>query len=484
MRFSFGQLAGVLPSVAFVFALQADCLAADLNQTGPQASAAQIIAAHGPVESTALHITFSEKLDQNPAHTVTADIADTYIFVKRPDQSVLTDYALKRVIFIDNTKRTFVNISLYAEAERHYAEAYNRRFLRKMLAKAGVNNAPPDMRNAFWAQQELGVEDPEDGAVEISATSAEGGSTKFTSAGEVVANFTPSDNHLSLAERAEFSRFLYGSASLHPQIINAILASGAVPKQLFYVTMIVGKRKSVQWTLSSVARSTAAYPLEPESANKSLSVGPSDQAVADLMPVMLSAVAGKAPGMRSLSDYNSQIDGALKQDNYFEAFLTYLEMTLQYGQGAGICKADQTAGCHRSSDLADAAKKDLRTATLVQALATEKSDAAKAIAMERSIDRTGVSNSYVVDDFLGSTLADTGRGQEAIPLFSNAIRGNPYVAGYYKDFGDFFRESFHDDLAWLFYDFGRELPGGPNAPVISDINGYESFLEKNVPQFF
>jgi hypothetical protein len=104
--------------------------------------------------------------------------------------------------------------------------------------------------------------------------------------------------------------------------------------------------------------------------------------------------------------------------------------------------------------------------------------------MEQGIDRAGVSNGYVIDDFLGNTLVDANRGADAIPLLNNAVRGNPYLGGYYKDFGDLFRKSFRADLAWLFYDLGRELPGGSGAPVISIINGYEGFLEKKVPQFF
>lgn len=487
MQYSLHHLAKIALGITFLFSPAAHCFASDLSATGPQASAEQIIAAHGSADRTVLRLTFSESVDGAAAHPVLADIAETYVFVKRPDHSVLTDYALKRVITVDDSKKTFVNLSLYAEAEQRYAEAYNRRFLRQMLTKIGVNTAPPDMRNPFWAQQELGVADPADGAVDIASAPVKGGGTKFTSAGEDVASFTPSDTSLSSAERAGFSRFLYGNVSLHPQIIEAVLASNAIPKELSYVTMGGGKRKSVRWTLSSVSRLTAIYPLEAGFANRLPDEDPSDpdgRAVASVLPVMLAAVSGKAPGMNSLADYNSRIDNALKQGNQFQVFLTYLEMSLQYGKGAGICKPDQTEKCHPSSVLADAVKKDSRAATLVQALAVEKSDPAKAIAMEQGIDRAGVSNGYVIDDFLGNTMADANRGQDAIPLLSNAVRGNPYLGGYYKDFGDLFRKSFRADLAWLFYDLGRELPGGSGAPVISIINGYEGFLEKKVPQFF
>lgn len=179
-----------------------------------------------------------------------------------------------------------------------------------------------------------------------------------------------------------------------------------------------------------------------------------------------------------------QIDNALKHDNQFQVLLTFLEMNLQYGQGAGVCGPAQAEGCHASSVLADAAKKEPRGAQLLQAFAVERSDPRKAITLEQNIDRKGVVNAYVIDDLIGNTLVEAGRDQEAIRLFDNAIHSNPYLAGYYKDFGDLFRKAFRADLAWLFYDLGRVLPGGPNAPVIATINQYEDFLEKKVPQFF
>ena len=64
------------------------------------------------------------------------------------------------------------------------------------------------------------------------------------------------------------------------------------------------------------------------------------------------------------------------------------------------------------------------------------------------------------------------------------MRGDPYVAGYYKDLGDLFRQSFEPAEAWLCYDLGRVLPGGPSAPVINTINGHEAQLAAKLPQFF
>lgn len=300
MRYSLCHLAG---GIVFIVAFSTTSFASDLSQTGPQASAAQIIAAHGPVESAVLRLTFSKSVDGATARSLLVDIASNYVLVRNPGGSTLTDYSLKREIFIEDTKKTFANLSLYAAAEQHYAEAYNRRYLRQMLAKVGVANAPQEMRNPFWAQQELGVVDPADGKVDIVQTPAKSGGTQFTTAGEVAASYTPSDAVLSQAERSGFSRFLYSGVSLHPHIIDAVLANGAVPKELSYVTVVGGKRQSVRLTLSSVERLTATYPLAAEYTNQPLredTTDPSNHAVASELPVMLAAVSGKAPGMHTL----------------------------------------------------------------------------------------------------------------------------------------------------------------------------------------
>ena len=356
-----------------------------------------------------------------------------------------------------------------------------------MLTKIGVGAAPPDMRNAFWPQQELGVVDPADEPVEITQVSLSGGGIQFTAGGEVVARYIASDKALPPSEQKGFTRFLYANASLHPKIIDAVLASGMVPKEIFFVNMLGGKRRSVQWELISTEHLNAPYPLPLDYASKILGHGELDaesQPLANILPLMLDAVAQRASGLRNLSDYGGQITDALGRKAHFAVFLTFLEVSLQYGQEAALCSSGRSTGCLDRSTLTDAVKSDPRSAALSGALAVEKSDLGKAVAMEQGIDRSGVSNGYVLDDFIGNTLVEAVRGSEAVPFLSKAIQGNPYIAGYYKDFGDLFRESFRADLAWVFYDLGRTLPGGPNAPVISRINEYEEFLEKKCPQFF
>ena len=90
----------------------------------------------------------------------------------------------------------------------------------------------------------------------------------------------------------------------------------------------------------------------------------------------------------------------------------------------------------------------------------------------------------MIDDFLANDLSEVGQNAEAMPLFANAIKGNPYLAGYYKDLGDAIRRTYQPDLAWLCYDLGRLIPGAADAPVISGVTTHEAMLARKYPEFF
>jgi hypothetical protein len=130
------------------------------------------------------------------------------------------------------------------------------------------------------------------------------------------------------------------------------------------------------------------------------------------------------------------------------------------------------------------AQKDARANAVLHALGTEKADRTKAIAEMRAVRHDDVTNGYVIDDFAGNMMGAAGQQSDAVPLVANAVRGDPYVAGYYKDLGDLFRTAFNPYPAWICYDLGRVLPGGPAAPVIDSISEHETRLARDFPQFF
>src|SRR6185295_8983077 len=80
--------------------------AADLAQVGPQASAAQIVAASGRGEQTILRLTFAVSGGrQNNPESMSADLAPDYLLVRTGGRATIYDYKLRRTLVLDDAAR-------------------------------------------------------------------------------------------------------------------------------------------------------------------------------------------------------------------------------------------------------------------------------------------------------------------------------------------------------------------------------------------
>jgi hypothetical protein len=82
-----------------------------------------------------------------------------------------------------------------------------------------------------------------------------------------------------------------------------------------------------------------------------------------------------------------------------------------------------------------------------------------------------LSNPYLLDVWIAN---DSGNSSEAPELFANGIRGNPYVAPFYKDFGDYWYRNYATPYAWFFYDFARNLPDPNKVEMIAPLDRIEA----------
>jgi len=477
MRFA---VAGMLVFLAF-----APAGAADFAKTGPQADAAEIRAARGPLTEPALKLAFTVEDNVTAPHAMIVESAPDFLYVEEAGRGTIYDYRIRRIVELDSARHVFNNDSLYAIVDFAVLETANRRFQRDTLA---ATKAPDQavMLDPFWVQSELHVIDPADPAALLDRTTSAGGAAYFSSHDKPAASFSLSGQALSADERIGFARFLRMRAAIHPKIADALVASGKLPQRLSFVMPPMMKKPDVTWTLKSVERTRVPYPLLTAYSPELLPVGSKDPAILALqalLPTMLAATRN-AKGARSIADYRAAINGALQKRQPFQAVLLGLELTLQYGKQAGDCPPRAPAGCHSLKEIFAAAASDPRAQDLKRALAAAPAQAGEAATLLQTMKRDDVSDSYVVDAFLANNLSGAGKLGEAFPLLLGAIKANPYVAGYYKDLGDLFRKAFQPDLAWLCYDLGRALPGGAGAPVISNVGDYETKLAAQHPEFF
>jgi hypothetical protein len=471
---------GLRKFVLAVFALTlSGAHAADLSHIGPTASAASLIAARGAVQEPALEFVY--KIEGGSPGTITVDLAQDFSVIQRDNQLLIYDFALRRIITLDDPSHSFENASLYGMVDFFSAETYNRRVERDVLSKVKVADQVAALA-PFWTQSQLHVMAPEDGTPKIDRRADTNGSIHFSYSGAEVASYVPSKHVLTKDEAARLSKFLRFYAPIHPGIIDDIAASGHLPDRLSYESVSATKVPTTIWTLQSAVPVKAAFPLLAGSKVLLPKFEGETAAVAGLIPVMQAAIAGSAPGRHSAEDYRASIDVALTAGKPFQAALIALELSEQYGKQSNDCAKPQ--GCHSLKEIIAAAKADPRMEALSQALSDTSPQKADAIKTLQAMKRDDLSNPYVLDEFLADDLVAANRSNEALPLLVKAIKGNPYLAGYYKDLGDLFRFQFRSDIAWFCYDLGRTLPGGADAPVISEMNGYEAQLAKNYPQFF
>jgi hypothetical protein len=460
--------------------------AADLAQTGPQASAAQIIAARNASDAPVLTITFDVSGGNHAAPaTLSIDLAPDYMFIRGQDLRAVYDYKLRRVIQLDEAQHRFSNGSLYATADFRLAETYNRRMQRGMFAAIKLQQAT-DLFDPYWVQSELHVMDPADPAPAADMREASDG-VHFTYKSGEVASYALSEDKLSDQEKAGFNHLLQERTTLHPSIISALLSSGRIPQRLSFALPPIRKQTPEVWMLRSVSRASASYPLTtgyaagPTAANTK---GPASE-LAAVLPLMLDAVAGRAGnGPKTVAQYRELMDDALQKKAGLQAMLLAFEANEQYGEQSLACAGGEVPPCHSLKDIVAQSQGDPRVGDLIRSLQIERTSPDQAIALRQQLRRDDVTDGYVIDGFVGNTLSATGHKDQALPLLIGEVRGDPYVAGYYKDLGDLLRQSFEPDLAWLCYDLGRALPGGSSAPIINVMNGYEAQIALRLPQFF
>jgi hypothetical protein len=458
-------------------------VAATAPIAGPQATAEQIRAAH-PGSAPALKLVFDRPGNGPAPSAITAIIAADFLEIITGKTETIYDFKLRRVIVFDSDARRFTNSSLYATVAFRVFERLNRSALSRALAAANVGPSLESM--AFWDESELGIIDPRQTRPKIERQTDPGGALSFRYQGAEVVRFIPSAQNVAADDKARFARALRYIVRIHPAILDDILATGLIPATLTY-TQVNGPTKSaVSLTLRSAERIDATFPLPADASVNVLGIAAGGgAALNEVVPQMLQAAAGKyASGPKSIRDYQMAIGDALQNRAPFQALLLEMELNLQHGPASVQCvNAPPVPRCYTLREVASLAAGDARTQAYIQAIQIESRDRNQAIALHQGIARDGLKDAVALDIGLANALSQSQKHNDALPLFLNAIRANPYVAAFYKDLGDHFQREYRMDVAWLFYDLGRGLPSA-DAGNLQYIDQLEQQLASQNPSLF
>jgi len=426
----------------------------DFNQVGPLASSASLVAAQKSVQQDAFELGYRIEGDRD-AETDLVDIGADVAMLTRDRRISIFDHGLERFIDLDDAAHKFRNDSWYGVIDAR---------IRATAGASAARNMKQAGFDAFWVQSELHVMTAEDGVPEMVRRDSKDGSVHFFYGGPEVANYAPSEHRLSAQEAQRFGRFLLDYSALHPRIIADIVASGAVPARLSYLTQAGDKTVDTVWTLQSFAAVKAVYPLARP-------VPVDHTGRPELVIAMLGSIA--AAPKRSAEDFEASIAKALTAHRAFQALLLALERDAQYGP----CKTP----CRMTKGVEAAAKRDPRAATLMGSFA-DNAALDTAIDALKAMKRDDLTDTAMLDAHLGHLLVQAGRIDEALPVLSTALRADAGLPGVYRSLGDAFRGSGDSVNAWLFYDLGRALPGG--AEALSGVTAYEATMVKAHPELF
>ena len=450
---------------------------------GPDASATEIRAAYGNASAPVRRLTFSISGGFESQSELRVDLAPEYIHIFRSNRDELLDFKLHRHIIISGDRQTFANTSIYADVAFRVNEAQNRQYLSKVLGSAGIKPATAPLVPPLDAATQLGLVLPGSATEQIDQTTDRNGTIHFSHEGKELASVHFGSVRLPKSEKDEFARFLHWGVSLHPQITDAIIGDGRLPDELSYPEYKGMESKLQTLTLKADETVSADYPLPANySAQPFPNVTGERTVLRSLLPLMLDAVAGHAGGgPRSAASYRQAIEVASQKGESLQAMVLILELSLHHGQNALTCAPNAGPACHPLADIARSAETDPQGRALLQGLSYKEAKAADAVPLFRSIDRKGLSDPYVIDIFLAN---DLGHSKDAEELYASAIRGNPYIVGFYKDFGDYWFNEYDMWDAWLLYDLARDLPDARDTPVLDAVDTLEHRLTTDFPQFF
>jgi hypothetical protein len=208
--------------------------AADLKKTGPLAPSTALIMSRGTVIEPSLEFVYSIASGTAQPATVTFDLAGDFSVADTGGELTTYDYALKRVLVLDDKAHSFHNISLYAL---------------------------------------------------VSALSRVSG---------VDATFTPSKQTLDKDQGAKLVKLLRAFTPLSPETVERIRASGTLPQTLSFGS----GAQAQAWTLQSALPVKAAYPLASSRKTPKSDMSDIQKAFGDASGVVIAAAGGQGPAKR------------------------------------------------------------------------------------------------------------------------------------------------------------------------------------------
>jgi hypothetical protein len=368
------------------------------------------------------------------------------------------DFDRREILWVDHDARTVTHSSLFSDVAFRDAEFANRIMLSQVLSKAGVEHGPFDQTQleVLFSMKKGDPGEP----IEMKES---GATLSFSVGGTEITTFTPDARALPEVLRQTLGRFLVYCCSLHPDVRRRIGERGHIPASLEYRYRDTPSIFDVDLQLRT-ARSSANAISVPS--------GFTPQADDRPLSVLLRRVSVSDEAKKSDDDYLQEAKSFRESGHAVDALLTLFEMVL----ATGVQPVDEIR------QVATENREDEQLQTLLTAMRVAGEDPQKALDLNVSIDRDGLQKRHVLKIFQANYQTSLGNGDQAVGLFLDALKVNPYIAGVYKDLGDIYYRQYDMHTAWQCWDAARRV--APNHPMLGDIQNLEQHLQAAYPEFF
>jgi hypothetical protein len=404
---------------------------------------------------------------------VSFGIAADYHYIKSAQELRIYDYALRRIFWLQATGE-FVNNSLYADVWFRGAELRNRAMLGGMLKGAGIAAAKaPNTTDPYWAETELGMLSPDMPRSDLQ-TVEEKSRVRWLLSGEEVAAVRYDKEAVPESVKPGLRRFWRTVVQLHPDIADALAASGKMPAELWIKARPLGKDPIVaHFTLAAKHWEPAApYPLH---AHLAAQPADHDAVFAGIFATLAKNVADKALPPTS-ETYTARAESAIARQAGLEAMLWAIEMNLAQGVPTSQCvDKDPRPYCSLLARAGPLAKADPRTAVGFMKQAPAEADRAQFDALP---------NAYLLRLLWATRAPGAGvdRKENERDLLA-ALKASP-VANFCKDTGDFYAGTWQPFAAWQAWDLGRAMAGHRNGDLLGGVDALEASLASQEALFF
>ncbi len=420
-----------------------------------------------------LRLQYRAEESGKPAVSVSLGIAPDYHYVNNEYGLAIHDYTLRRIFWVQPTG-AYINNSLYADVWYRASELKNRVMLGGALKKAGTEAAKvPGTTDPFWVESALGMVSPDLPRRDLKRSDEKLGA-RWMLDGEQVAAVRYDKDAVPEAVKPGLKRFWRTVIRVHPDIADALAASGHMPAELWFKQIKLGaERIDIHWTLISQHWERAAtYPLAAHlTATPSVAAG----AFPAIFATLSKEVANHATPPQA-DIYEARARDALGRHAGLEAMLWVMEMNLAEGTPVSACQpTDLRSYCALSEQAGPDVRADSRTAIAFTKQAPDEADRAQFATLP---------NAYLLR-LLWATRPP-GKGVERKEVEHDllaALQASP-VANFSKDTGDFYAMAWQPFAAWQVWDLGRLMAGHRAGDLLGSIDTLEASLATQESVFF